>query len=60
MFTHTSETMGKSRHNKGLAYFKLLPLSPSNPEDFALGKSITICKTSNMVTCIPTSLHENL
>ena len=37
MFKHTSETNGDTT-----------PLRPSNPEDFALGKFLSICKTSNI------------
>ena len=35
------------KHTKGSACFKLSLLRPSNPEDFPLGKSLTILETSD-------------
>ena len=43
-----------NKHTRGSACFKLSLLRPSNPEDFPLGKSLTIFETSFIVTCIPT------
>ena len=54
MCKHTGKQIDSNKHTKGLACFKLSLLRPSHPEDFPLGRSITIMETSFIVTYIPT------